>query len=209
MSEKIKVLIIVSSFPKPPNLMNLSPWALDQTKELSKLVDCTVVSPTPKLRIPKTLNKLLPSKIKKWSDIEDKHNFESFIALYPRVSIKTYTRKARFNSSSLVANSWIKIVEETVDVKNFDIILAHHPMVEGLVAKNLKDKYGIPFITIEHSHDDPFNGNEEYKSNYSLVANNADAFICPSKHVLNSITARYSVKKPLVIYTKSLLKMNS
>ena len=32
------------------------------------------------------------------------------------------------------------------------------------------------------------------------MANNADAFICPSKHVLNSITARYSVKNPFVIY---------
>ncbi len=51
--DKIKLLIIVSSFPKPPNLMNLSPWALEQTKELAKLVDCTVVSPTPNFWISK------------------------------------------------------------------------------------------------------------------------------------------------------------
>jgi len=55
-NEKPKVLIIVSSFPKPPNLMNLSPWALEQTKELAKLADCTVISPTPKFWIPKVFN---------------------------------------------------------------------------------------------------------------------------------------------------------
>ena len=55
MGNKIKLLIIISSFPKPPNLMNLSPWALEHTKELAKVIDCTIVSPTPKLSIPKFL----------------------------------------------------------------------------------------------------------------------------------------------------------
>jgi glycosyltransferase involved in cell wall biosynthesis len=198
--DKIKLLIIISSFPKPPNLMHLSPWALEQTKELAKLIKCTVVSPTPNLWMPKIFNRILPSKLKKWSNVESKHDFGDFIALYPRVSVRTYTRKARFGSSTVVADSWSKIVEKSVNVKDFDIILAHHPMVEGLIAKKLKEKYGIPFITIEHSHDDPFNGNDEYQQNYSEVASSADAFICPSKHVLESILSKYSVKNPMVIY---------
>jgi len=200
MGDKIKLLIIISSFPKPPNLMHLSPWALEQTKELAKLIKCTVVSPTPNLWMPKIFNRILPSKLKKWSNVESKHDFGDFIALYPRVSVRTYTRKARFGSSTVVADSWSKIVEKSVNVKDFDIILAHHPMVEGLIAKKLKEKYGIPFITIEHSHDDPFNGNDEYQQNYSEVASSADAFICPSKHVLESILSKYSVKNPMVIY---------
>lgn len=200
MNKKPKVLMIVSSFPKPPNLMNLSIWALEQTKEIAKLANCTVVSPTPKMHIPKFLNRFLPSKLKKWSNIEIKHDFGNFVALYPRVPVRTYTRKSRFNYSNMVAKSWLNVIESTVNVKDFDIILAHHPMVEGFIAKNLKDKYGIPFITIEHSHDDPFNGNEEYQRNYSEVASNADAFVCPSKHVLDSITAKYSVKNPIVIH---------
>jgi len=200
MNEKTRILIIISSFPKPPNLMNLSPWALEQTKELAKIADCTVVSPTPKLGIPKVFNGILPSKLKKWSNIEDKHDFGEFTALYPHVPIKTYTRKARFNSSNTVANAWTKVVEKSVNVKDFDIILAHHPMIEGFIAKNLKEKYGIPFVTIEHSHDDPFNGNDEYQRGYSEVSSNADAFVCPSKHVLNSILSKYSVKNPMVIY---------
>ena len=73
-------------------------------------------------------------------------------------------------------------------------------MVEGLIAKKLKEKYGIPFVTIEHSAYDPFHGNDEYQQNYSEVASSADAFICPSKHVLESILSKYSVKKPMVIY---------
>ena len=197
---KIKLLIIISSFPKPPNLMNLSPWALEQTKKLAKLIDCTVLSATPNLWIPKGFNKIMPSKIKKWSNVEKKHDFGDFTALYPRVPIKTYTKKARFGSSTVVADSWYKIVEKSVNINDFDIILAHHPMVEGLIAKKLKEKYEISFITIEHSHDDPFNGNEEYQRNYSEVANSADAFVCPSKHVLNSILSKYSVKNPMVIY---------
>ncbi|HOA82309.1 MAG TPA: glycosyltransferase family 4 protein, partial [Defluviitaleaceae bacterium] len=79
-------------------------------------------------------------------------------------------------------------------------ILAHHPVVEGLIAKKLKEKYGIPFITIEHSHEEPFNGNDEYLQNYSEVASSADAFICPSKQLLNLILSKYSVKNPIVIY---------
>lgn len=200
MSNKMKLLIIVASFPKPPNLMHLSPWALEQTKELAKLIKCTVVSPTPNLWMPKIFNRILPSKIKKWSNVEKKHDFGDFIALYPRVSVRTYTRKARFGSSTVVADSWSKIIEKSVNVKDFDIILAHHPMVEGLIAKKLKEKHGIPFITIEHSYDDPFNGNDEYQQNYSEVASSADAFICPSKHVLDSILSKYSVKNPKVIY---------
>ena len=180
--------------------MNLSPWALEQTRELAKLIDCTVVSPTPNLWLPKIFNRIVPSKIKKWSNVENKHNFGDFTALYPRVPINSYTRKARFGSSTVVANSWIKIVEKSVNVKDFNIILAHHPMVEGFIAKMFKEKYEIPFITIEHSHDDPFNGNEEYQRNYSEVANNADAFICPSKHVLDTILSKYSVKNPMIIY---------
>ena len=133
MSGKPKVLIMVSSFPKPPNLMNLSPWALEQTKELAKLVDCTVVSPTPNFWIPKAFNRILPSKLKRWSDIENEHDFGEFTALYPRVPIKTYTRKSRFNSSNKVANSWINAVEKSVNVKDFDVILAHHPMIEGFM----------------------------------------------------------------------------
>jgi hypothetical protein len=163
-NKKPKVLIVVSCFPKPSYLMNLYPWALEQTKELAKLADCIVVSPTPKFWIPKAFNKFLPySKLKRWSDVESKHDFGDFTALYPRVPIKTYTRKARFNSSSSVVSSWTKVVKKSVSVKDFDIILAHHPMVEGLIAKNLKEQYGIPFITIEHSHDDPFNRNDEYQ----------------------------------------------
>lgn len=200
MSNKMKLLIIVASFPKPPNMMILSPWALEQAKELTKLIDCTVLSPTPNLWLPKIFNRIMPPKIKKWSNIEKKHDFGDFIALYPRVLIRTYTRKARFGSSTIVADSWFKIVEKSLNVKDFDIILAHHPMVEGLIAKKLKEKYGIPFITIEHSHEDPFNGNDEYQQNYSEVASSADAFICPSKHVLNSILSKYSVKNPIVIY---------
>jgi len=199
MSKKNKVLVIISSFPKPPFLMNLSPWALEQTKELAKLIDCTVVSPTPNLWTPKVFHKLLPFKVKRWSNIEAKHDFESFVSLYPRVPVRTYTRKARFYSSVEVTSAWIKAIERNVNVKEFDLVLAHHPMVEGFIAKHLKDKYKIPFITIEHSHDDPFNGNEEYKINYSLVANHADAFISPSKHVLKSISTKYSVKNPIVI----------
>jgi len=208
-NKKIKVLIIVSSFPKFPNLMNLSPWALEQTKELAKILDCTVVSPTPKIWIPKAFNRILPSKLKKWSNIEDKHDFGEFIALYPRVPIKTYTRKARFNSSSLVFNSWTDVIKKSVNVKDFDIVLAHHPMIEGFIAKNLKDEYGIPFITIEHSQYDPFHGNDEYQRNYSEVANSADAFICPSKHVLNSILSKYSVKNPTVIYNGGAQQIES
>ena len=200
MSNKMKLLIIVASFPKPPNLMNLSPWALEQAKELTKLIDCTVLSPTPNLWLPKVFNRIMPSKIKKWSNVEKKHDFGGFTALYPRVSIRSYTRKARFGSSTSVADSWLKIVEKSVNVKNFDIILAHHPVVEGLIAKKLKEKYGIPFITIEHSHEEPFNGNDEYLQNYSEVASSADAFICPSKQLLNLILSKYSVKNPIVIY---------
>ncbi|MCL4408170.1 MAG: hypothetical protein M1521_05995, partial [Thermotogae bacterium] len=170
MNDKIKLLIIISSFPKPPYLMDLSPWALEQTKELAKIADCTVVCPTPRLWIPKILNNFLPSKLKKWSNVEIKHDFGEITALYPRVSIRTYTRKARFYSSNKVEKSWFNVIEQAVNVKDFDIILAHHPMVEGLIAKNLKEKYGIPFITIEHSAYDPFHGNDEYQKNYSEVA---------------------------------------
>ena len=200
MGDKIKLLIIISSFPKPPNLMHLSPWALEQTKELAKLIDCTVVSPTPNLWIPKIFNRILPSKLKKWSNVEIEHEFGDFTTLYPRVSIKSYRRKARFDSSTVVADSWFKIVQKSVNVNDFDIILAHHPILEGLIAKKLKEEYRIPFITIEHSGGDPFHGNDEYQQNYSEVASSADAFICPSKYLLNSILSKYSVKNPMVIY---------
>lgn len=178
----------------------LSPWALEQTKELSKLTKCTVVSSAPNLKIPKFAFSILPQKIKKWSNIDKNLDWGNFTALYPRVPVRTYTRKARFNNSKKVASSWFKAVEKTVDVKKYDIILAHHPMIEGYIASLIKDRYNIPFITIEHSGYDPFHGNSDYKKMYSKVASNADVFVCPSKHVLNSILAKYSVKNPSVIY---------
>lgn len=200
MKHRPRLLIIVSSFPKPPNLMNLSPWALDQTQQLAKIVDCTVVSPTPNLWIPHFATSFLPSKFGRWSGIEIDHDFGEFRAHYVRVPLRTYTRNARFKSSGMVAESWTQAVEDSIDMRDFDIVLAHHPMVEGLVAKRLKDKYGIPFITIEHSRDDPFTGNNEFSESYSRVADSADAFIVPSKQVLDKVSARYFIRNALMIH---------
>jgi hypothetical protein len=144
MVKKMNVLIIVQSFPKSPDLM-LSPWALDQTKELSKLTKCTVVSPTSTLKFPKFVLSILPPKIKKWSNIDKSCDWDNFTALYPKVSVKVYTRKARFNNPKKVANQWFNAIERTVDVKKYDVILAHHPMMEGYVANLIKDRYNIPF----------------------------------------------------------------
>lgn len=146
-------MILAGYAPKAPALLHLGTWVLDQALALQRLgYQVAVISPTP--WVPRGAG--LVSKLARWRAVQKRACIQGIAFAYPRWPVPPQV--ARLRLFYLLPNNWPKVlgpsVWRTLAQHAPDVILAHHPLWEGELARQFKAKEGVPFVTVEHSWTD-------------------------------------------------------
>ncbi|SEN61653.1 glycosyltransferase [Paenibacillus sp. OV219] len=191
----MNILIIAGYYPKPHNRV-MGVWAHEQARTLQDRGNTvTVISPTPWL--PKVFNLFnIPQKINDWLNVPEYENYDgvaiynSRVLIWPQIKIlsKIYNKFPIIKTSIVYANmSWKlkKIIKE----EKIDIIHAHGPSFEGMIAYKISKKYNIPYCVTENSAWDPKFAlkNKPLEMVYQKVLSNAACIISVSKIIQEEI----------------------
>ena len=69
-------------------------------------------------------------------------------------------RKYEFKSNVIEMLSWAKhaknFLNNHLNNETYDVVVANYALPSGMVAKNVYEKFNIPYIVISHGHDIPF-----------------------------------------------------
>tara|TARA_X000000368_G_scaffold219612_1_gene173272 strand:- start:1051 stop:2190 length:1140 start_codon:yes stop_codon:yes gene_type:complete len=88
-----------------------------------------------------------------------------------------------------------KKLEETFELNNFDIIHSHY-WLSGLVAKEISDKFNIPFIFTSHSLGVFLEGYNNERADCEKIIMNGSTFVTASSNYENSlISESYNIDK--------------
>ena len=105
-------------------------------------------------------------------------------------SYSLFQESASIDEKILLLPKFIELVTEFANVNQFDLIHAHY-WLSGLVAKEIKSKFGIPFIFTAHSYgkfiEDVSN---RVTSEYEILTN-ADLITSSSKFEYNFLSQNY------------------
>ena len=181
----MKVLILVGYFPKPHNPA-MGAWALEQAKAIRREgAEVIVVSPTP--WIPKAI--ALTPKLKGWASIPAQYDWDGVKTYYPKGAFYPTSIMAKLYAQFPFIQYWpfLHSTQKLISIEKitFNLIYCHHPLIEGLVGAELKKRYRVPLVVIEHSLTDIQHAlnHRARREAYTRVLRNADAVITVSNRL--------------------------
>jgi teichuronic acid biosynthesis glycosyltransferase TuaC len=191
----MNILMIAGYYPKPHNRV-MGVWAHEQASVLKRRGNnVIVISPTPWL--PRILKSgKISRKINDWINVPIYENYDGVDVYNLRVPIWPQIRLLKeiyHNTPNVKAEisfiSMNKKLEKIIKNEKIDVIHAHGPSYEGLIAYKISKKYNIPFCVTENSAWDPVFAlnRKSLKQVYKMVFENACRIIPVSQLIKEDI----------------------
>jgi glycosyltransferase involved in cell wall biosynthesis len=159
----LRLLVLATYFPKPERpLMGI--WALLQAQALRRAgVYVTVVSPTSWL--PSFFGRLpgrwaLEERARAWAACPARQLWGDLEVRYPRwLFYEVGSRRgASFRDPRLPLKlGWVsgrRALERAVREQRPDVLLGHHTARGGFLAERPHQRFGLPFVTVDHDYDE-------------------------------------------------------
>lgn len=156
MSERLRVLMLATYFPKPGNPL-MGTWALAQAQALERqALDIEVVSMTP--WVPPFAARLGRSAA--YAGCPPEYRWGSLTVRYPRClwyPIEPFKSRAFRNPSPQMALAWhtsSRFLSKFVESFRPHVVYAHHTAVNGYFAERLQHRFQLPYVVTDHDFDE-------------------------------------------------------
>lgn len=184
---KIKRLLFLATYFPDQNNPSRGNWALEQAQAFQKAgIDVLVIVPTP--WIPGFAGKMHP-KLAAYSETPPSMQFGQLRVEYPRWPCypwHTFHGINRRFPDKIISIGWFFSkgrISRILERFQPEVIVAHHTLVAGQLARKLSRKYSIPYVVTDHEVGDLIScrNNERVRNIFSDVGQHASRMVVVSK----------------------------
>ena len=154
MKPPLRVLFLATYFPKPGNPL-IGTWALAQAQALARRDDIDLRVISCNAYFPRWAARL-SAGVRAYANCPPAHEWDGLRVEYPRWLLYPAGPLQKWNYGHPELQLWIgwqsarRALERAVREHKPDVVFAHHTAANGYLARQLKRRFGVPYVITDH-----------------------------------------------------------